>query len=235
VKPAVIAALTAASASRQPVAFAKRLTDGTEFLLPDAGAPEVLNHAAQEALAADRTGTVRIGGEVWFIEARNPAPRIIIIGAVHIAQALVQIAAVVGFATYVIDPRQAFATAERFPNTQFTHEWPDSALGSLCIDARTAIVTLTHDPKLDDPALDAAMKSEAFYIGALGSRKSQAARLDRLRAAGHDKGALARIHGPVGLDIGAIGAAEIALSIMVEILAICRGRAASRRDQSSGA
>jgi len=229
VKSSTLAALKAAHEARHPVAFAKRLTDGAEYLLPDTTAPEPLNLAGIEALNIDRTGIIPIGGENWFIEARNPAPRILIVGAVQIAQPLLPMAALAGFSTYLIDPRQAFATEARFPGAEMTREWPDIAFASLKPDRRSAVVVLTHDPKLDDPALDAALKSEAFYIGALGSRKTHAARLDRLRGAGHAESALMRICGPVGLDIGAVGAAEIALSILAEIVAVRRRRLAPNR------
>ena len=141
----------------------------------------------------------------------------------HIAQALVPVAAQVGWAVTVVDPRRSFATDERFPNVTVSTDWPDEAMDKLRPDVRTAIVTLTHDPKLDDPALDRALKSPAFYIGALGSRRTHAARLGRLRELGHTDESMARIHGPVGLNIEAVTAPEIALSIMAEIIAAHRG------------
>ncbi len=227
--PATIAALSAAAAARRPVAFAKRLTDAAEFILPDPSAGEPLNAAGAAALAADKSDTHVLRGEAWFIEARNPAPRLILVGAVHIAQALVPLATMSGFATVLVDPRRAFASAERFPGAVLNNEWPDLALAALRPDARTAVVTLTHDPKLDDPALDQALRGEAFYIGALGSRKTHAARLQRLAALGHGADALGRIRGPVGLDIGAVTAPEIALSVIAEIVAARRGGGLARR------
>jgi xanthine dehydrogenase accessory factor len=149
-----------------------------------------------------------------------------VVGAVHIAQALAPMALRLGYAVFITDPRRAFATDERFPGLTVSTDWPDEALDAWKPDSRTAIVTLTHDPKLDDPALDRALKSQAFYIGALGSRKTHAARLDRLRALGHDEAALARIQGPVGLNIGAVTAGEIGLSILAQIVAVRRGAAA---------
>lgn len=228
-KATMIAALSEAAVSRRPVAFAKRLSDGAEFLLPDPAAPETLNRAGAAALAADKTEVLTIGAESWFIEARPPSPRLILVGAVHIAQALVPIAGMAGFSVMLVDPRQAFGNALRFPGADIRHEWPDAALDALRPDARTAVVTLTHDPKLDDPALDQALRSEAFYIGALGSRKTHAARLERLRALGHDNSVLPRLHGPVGLNIGAVSAVEIALSIMAEIIAVRRQGDLARR------
>jgi xanthine dehydrogenase accessory factor len=129
----------------------------------------------------------------------------------------------------VVDPRRSFASDERFPDVTISTEWPDDAMDALKPDSRTAIVTLTHDPKLDDPALDRALKSEAFYIGALGSRRTHASRLGRLRELGHDEAALARIRGPVGLNIEAVTAPEIALSILAEIVAVRRGAALAEK------
>ncbi len=220
--PATAAALLAAGRERRAVAFAKRLSDGAEFLLPDPAAPAALNAAGEAALVADKTGTQSFGGEDWFIEARNPPPRLILVGAVHVAQALAPLAEMTGFAVTLVDPRRAFANEARFPGVTLSNDWPDEALDALRPDSRTAIVTLTHDPKLDDPALDRALHSQAFYIGALGSRKTHAGRLQRLAALGHGPDALARIRGPVGLAIGAISAPEIALSIVAEIVAVRR-------------
>jgi len=221
--PSTIAALNLALGQRKPVAFAKNLNTGAEFLLPAADAPTFLNEAGLAALAADKTATHRIAEEDWFIEARNPAPRLILIGAVHIAQALAPLAGMSGFQVILVDPRKAFGNQDRFPGAEIANEWPDTALARLLPDARTAIVTLTHDPKLDDPALDRALKSDAFYIGALGSRKTHASRLERLAALGHPASGLSRIRGPVGLDIGAVTAPEIALSVIAEIVAVRRG------------
>jgi xanthine dehydrogenase accessory factor len=222
-KFSTLTALNDALTARRPVAFAKNLADGTEYLLPDPAAPAALNEAGQAALAADQTGTHEVGVESWFIEARNPAPRLILVGAVHIAQALSPLASMTGFEVVIVDPRRAFGNQDRFPGATIINEWPDVALQSLRPEIRTAIVTLTHDPKLDDPALDEALKSGAFYIGALGSRKTHASRLERLAALGHTPETLTRIHGPVGLNIGAVTAPEIALSVIAEIVATRRG------------
>jgi xanthine dehydrogenase accessory factor len=148
---------------------------------------------------------------------------LVIVGAVHIAQALVQFSTACGYATTVVDPRRSFASDERFPNVTISTAWPDEALDEFRPDSRTAVVTLTHDPKLDDPALDRALKSEAFYIGALGSRRTHAARLKRLRELGHHDNTFSRIRGPVGLNIEAVTAPEIAASIIAEIIGVRRG------------
>ncbi len=232
--PELVRALEAARAEHRPVALATCIAPperaGAEHLLPDPAAPAALNEAAEAALAADQSRTVTIGGEDWFLHAYNPPARLVVVGAVHIAQALVPMAAALGFAVIVVDPRRSFASPERFPNVTILAEWPDDALDSLKLDTRSAVVTLTHDPKLDDPALDRALKSKAFYIGALGSRRTHAARLGRLRTLGHLDSALARIHGPVGLDIEAVTAPEIALSILAQLVAVRRGAAAARKE-----
>jgi xanthine dehydrogenase accessory factor len=222
VTPALLAALQAARADKRAVALATRLPDGAQVLLPNPDYPE-LAEPARQALAAEKSGTYAVGNTTWFLHAYNPPARIVIVGAVHIAQALVPLAVQLAYGIVVVDHRRAFATDERFPGVTVSGEWPDDAMDALRPDSRTAIVTLTHDPKLDDPALDRALKSEAFYIGALGSRRTHASRLERLRALGHDETALARIRGPVGLNVGAVSAPEIALSILAQIVAVRRG------------
>jgi xanthine dehydrogenase accessory factor len=222
VTPQTAAALLRAQTGGRPLVLATRLPDGAQFLLPDPAAPSALAQAAAAALAADQSRTVELSGESWFLHVHAPAHRLLIVGAVHIAQALAPMAAIAGLAVTVLDPRRGFATAERFPNVTLHHAWPDEALETLRPDARTAVVTLTHDPKLDDPALDRALRSPAFFIGALGSRKTHAARLDRLAALGHDPASLSRIRGPAGLALGAVTAPEIALSILAELIAVRR-------------
>ncbi len=221
--PQIRAALTAARGEKRPVVLATRLPDGEQILLPDAQAAVALNEAAARALQRDESSTVALGNEEWFLHAFNPPMRLIIVGAVHIAQALVPMAAQLGLSIIVVDPRRSFASDDRFPNVSISTDWPDEAMDALQPDSRSAVVTLTHDPKLDDPALDRALRSPAFYIGSLGSRKTHAARLGRLRELGHDEPALARIRGPVGLNIEAVTAPEIALSILAEVIAVRRG------------
>ena len=152
----------------------------------------------------------------------NPPLRLIVVGAVHIAQALVPMASLTGYDVTVVDPRRAFASDARFPGVAVRQDWPDEALEELRPDARAAVITLTHDPKLDDPALDVALRSDAFYIAALGSKRTHAARLERLAGLGHDAATLGRIFGPAGLPIGAVSPAEIALSIMAEMTQVLR-------------
>jgi xanthine dehydrogenase accessory factor len=223
--PDTLAALEQAKRDKRPVVLATQLPSGQQRLLPDQNAPEDLNEAATRALQRDESGTVKLHDTDYFLHAYNPPLRLIVVGAVHIAQALVPFAVPCGFAVTVVDPRRSFASDDRFPNVAISTDWPDEALQHFAPDSRTAIVTLTHDPKLDDPALDHALKSRAFYIGALGSRKTHAARLQRLRNLGHQDDALARIRGPVGLSIAAVTAPEIALSIIAEIVAVRRNAA----------
>jgi xanthine dehydrogenase accessory factor len=178
--------------------------------------------AVDAAMRDDRSATVETEAGPVFIEVFNPSLRCLIVGAVHIAQPLAQMAALAGYAVTIIDPRSAFASESRFPGVALSTEWPDDAFLALKPDRRTAIVTLTHDPKIDDPALTAALRSQAFYVGALGSKKTHAARCGRLVEAGFAERDLARIHGPVGLDIGALSPAEIAVSILAQVTATLR-------------
>lgn len=173
--------------------------------------------AAERARNEDRGRIVETDGRRIFIQVFNPPRRLIIVGAVHIAQPLIPMARLTGYNVTVIDPRGAWATPERFPDIEIDSRWPDEALEELKPDLRTAVVTLTHDPKLDDPALTVALRSKAFYIGALGGKKTAGKRADRLTEAGFGPDDFARIRGPVGLDIGAVSPAEIAVSIVGQI------------------
>ena len=174
--------------------------------------------AVDARLRSDRSGVE----EGQFIAVHNPPLRLIVVGAVHIAQSLLEMARACGYAPVLIDPRGAFGSAARFPGEVIVEDWPDEAMVRLAPDARTAVVTLTHDPKLDDPALAAALRSGAFYVGCLGSKRTHAKRVERLVALGFSAGEIGRLHAPVGLDIGAVGPAEIALSVMAEITQVLR-------------
>ena len=224
-KSATLARLQAERAAKRAVVLLTRLSDGAQLLWPGDEMPVELVEASKAALGSEEAGNVTLGDETWFIHPHNPPLRIIVVGAVHIAQAMAPMASPLGFSMVVVDPRRAFASEERLPGISLSTDWPDEAMAALAPDARTAVVTLTHDPKLDDPALDAALKSEAFYIGALGSRRTHAKRVARLTELGHGAEAMGRIHAPVGLNIEAITAPEIALSIMAEIVAARRGAA----------
>ncbi|MDF1793296.1 MAG: XdhC family protein [Thalassobaculaceae bacterium] len=186
--------------------------------------PEPVVKEARERLRDNKSGVAEIGGGRWFFDCHNPPLRLIIIGAVHISQTLVPMAAIAGYEVIVVDPRASFATAERFPNVTLIDDWPDEAMEALKPDNRTAVVTLTHDPKLDDPALEIALKSDAFYITCLGSRRTHAKRVERLKAMGFDEATISRIYAPAGLDIGAVSPAEIALSVLAELTAVLHAK-----------
>jgi xanthine dehydrogenase accessory factor len=219
-------AVLAARAAHRPVAVVSNLDTGEQALVyPDAveGALALSDEAVaavRQAIADDRSGRLpadAAGNAPLFAQVSNPAKRLIVVGAVHIAQPLVVMAQTAGYAVTIVDPRGAFATKDRFPGVELSEDWPDDALVKLAIDTRTAVVTLTHDPKLDDPALMVALRSPAFYIGSLGSKRTHARRGERLTEAGLGETEIGRIHAPIGLDIGAKSPAEIAISILGQI------------------
>ena len=215
--PDLLAELVAARAARVARAYVIDLQTWARKLMAEG------HDAAVDArLRADRSGLDEDGR---FIGVQNPGLRLIVVGAVHIAQPLVLMARAAGYAPTLIDPRGSFGSAERFPGETILDDWPDAALAALAPDARTAIVTLTHDSKLDDPAILAALASPCFYLGCLGSTRTLAKRLDRLRAAAVSEADIARIHAPVGLNIGAKTPAEIAVSILAQITQVLRGGA----------
>ena len=203
--------VTEARARRRPLAVLTNLESWAKRLSPP-------NEALAARFRADQSGVE--GAE--FVAIHNPPLRMIVVGAVHIAQALVPMARSCGYDCLIVDPRGAFATEDRFPGHRISTDWPDAALTAFGIDGRTAVVTLTHDPKLDDPALKVALASDAFYIGCLGSTRTHAKRIARLTEAGFSPAALARLHAPVGLAIGARTPAEIALSILAQITSVLR-------------
>jgi xanthine dehydrogenase accessory factor len=208
-----LAALVAARAARRQVAAVVNLATGARRLADGRG-DDPLAGAIRARLRADRSG---IEEGAWFVAVHNPPLRLVVVGAVHIAQPLVAMARLTGYDPVLVDPREAFGSAARFPGETILHDWPDEALAALGLDSRTAVVTLTHDPKLDDPAIRAALASEVFYLGCLGSMRTHAKRVARLTEAGYGPETIARIHAPVGLDIGASSPAEIAVSILAEI------------------
>ena len=210
----LLADLVAARAAQEPVGYAVDTAAWTRSLVHPGEA------LAGERFAADRSG---FEGET-FVAIHNPPLRLVVVGGVHVAQPLVAMARLAGYAPTVVDPREAFASPDRFPGTALRHDWPDEALTALGLDARCAVVMLTHDPKLDDPALGVALRSPAFYVGALGSTRTHARRLARLGEAGLGERELGRLHAPIGLDIGAASPAEIAVAILAEMTARLRGR-----------
>jgi xanthine dehydrogenase accessory factor len=221
-----LAALQDARAKRRAVTLATRLSDAAEALiyLDSADGPlasdAAIVSAARRAMEVGKSETVDIGGQKIFLNVYVPPPRLIIVGAVHIAQSLAPMATMLEFDVTVVDPRGAWATAQRFPGVNVIQDWADEAFQAMGLDVSTAVVTLTHDPKLDDPALEAALKSDVFYVGALGSRRTHAKRKERLAEAGITDEQFARIHGPIGLNIGARSPAEIAVSILGQIIEV---------------
>jgi xanthine dehydrogenase accessory factor len=219
----VLKAMNAARRSRRAGIMVTRLSDGDQrFVEGVAIGADPLGLELESALRRGKSGVVRLEDVDYFLTVQEPSPRLTLIGAVHISQALAPMARIVGLDVTIIDPRTAFATPERFPDTPVIAQWPDEPLAAQPPDRYTAICLLTHDPKIDDPALAIALRSECFYIGALGSAKTHARRLERMRAQGFEEEALARIHAPIGLDIGAVSPAEIAVSIIGEIVAALR-------------
>lgn len=225
-KLALLSALNTKISAREPVALLTDIASGEARLVtPPVADDDPHAEALREAFRTGKSGMVAEGAA--FLNVHLPPVKLVITGAVHISQALAEIARVAGLDCTIIDPRTAFATEERFKGIRVLGEWPDEALPKLGIDRFTAFVALTHDPKIDDPGLRAALRAGCFYIGALGSRKTHAKRVERLEAAGFSPDDIARIHAPVGLDIGAVSPAEIAVSIVAEIIGAMRSK---RRD-----
>ena len=219
----LLVALNAERAARRPCVLVTDLESGTQRLVAaEAAAGDPMEPVLEPALRSGKSAPVEHDGRSYFLTVQTPAIRLVLIGAVHISQALAPIARIADFDVTIIDPRTAFATPERFPDTTVIAEWPDAVLDRAPLDRYSAIALLTHDPKIDDPALERALRAECFYIGALGSRKTQTKRAERMRALGFNEAALARIHGPIGLDIGAVSPAEIAVSILGEIIGALR-------------
>lgn len=213
ISEAILARICAARAERKPLAYVvetlgwdRRLSGPEEF---------------PERFRADKSGFE--ADESTFVSVFNPPLRLVVVGAVHVAQALMPMARLAGFDATLVDPRDAFGSSMRFPGEKIVGDWPDEALRAHGLDARTAVVTLTHDPKLDDPAIIEALGSDVFYLGCLGSSRTHGKRIERLKAAGMDDAGLARIHAPVGLAIGARTPAEIAVSILAELIEVLRG------------
>lgn len=238
-----LAALNAARTARRPVALVTELEGGAQRVVePHALAGDPLADVIAERLRLGKGALVQHEGRDVFVAVQVPPVRLLAIGAVHISQALATMAALADLDVTVVDPRTAFATPERFPGVAVLADWPDDVLPRLGLDAFTAVALLTHDPKIDDQALVAALRARCFYIGALGSRKTHGRRLERMREHGFDDADFARIHAPIGLDIGAVSPAEIAVSILGEIIAAKRGKpprgtssGASARGQATGA
>ena len=210
----MLAELVAARAAREPLAYEVNINSGHRALR---------RNKYPDRLRMDRSGFEEDGET--FVAVHNPPLRLIVVGAVHIAQALVPMARIAGYDPAIVDPRDAFASDARFPGETILTDWPDEAVAKLGLDTRTAIVLLTHDPKLDDPALQAALEADVFYIGALGSKRTHAKRVERMTSVGFTDAQISRIHGPIGLDIGATDPSEIAVAILAQMTAVLRGKA----------
>lgn len=217
----LLAALNAERAARRAAVVVTELATGAQRLATAATlASDPLGAEIAAALAARRSGKAAEGSV--FLAVDVPPPRMLVIGAVHISQALAPMARLAGFDLTILDPRTAFATPERFPDVPVIAEWPEEALPAYGLDPFTALVALTHDPKIDEPAIAAALRAECFYVGALGSRRTHAKRVERLAAAGLSQEALAHIHAPIGMDIGASSPAEIAVAVLAEVIRALR-------------
>ena len=221
----LLGALVAARQKKQPAVLVRGLTTGKHCVLMRqeslgdiADIDPVVVDAARKALDSDGARTIEAEGERYLVQTLASKARMLIVGAVHIAQSLIPMAMQVGYEIVLIDPRTAFANPERFPNIRIDNRWPHEAMSDLDLDARTAVVALSHDPKIDEPTLQAAMDSNVFYIGVLGSKGNHAKRLERLAAAGYSQEQLSRVHGPIGLSLGGRSPAEIAVAILAEVI-----------------
>jgi xanthine dehydrogenase accessory factor len=223
VKLETLTVVNAERAARRPVIVVTDIAGGEQRLVKAADfAADPLHAELSKQLRMGKSAMIEVDGKKLFLNVYAPTARLVIIGAVHISQALAPLARSLDYDVTVIDPRTAFASPERFPDVSLVAEWPDVALPPLNIDYYTAFVAVTHDPKIDDPALLHAFERGCFYIGALGSRKTHAKRGDRLKAQGVSEADFARIKAPIGLNIGAVSPSEIAVSIMAEITAELR-------------
>jgi xanthine dehydrogenase accessory factor len=235
-KQHTLAELNSERAARRAVIVITDVLNGEQRLVKAADiASDPLHAELDKQLRMGKSAMIEVDSKRLFLNVYAPTARLVIIGAVHISQALAPLAQSLGYDVFVVDPRTAFASPERFPDVPLFADWPDVALPPLNVDRYTAFVAVTHDPKIDDPALLHALSRDCFYIGALGSRKTHAKRLDRLKAQGASDEALARIRAPIGLAIGAVSPSEIAVSIMAEITAILRLPAEARPKAKSAA
>ncbi len=227
--PRLLKELNAERRARRAAILVTDLSDGRDRLVRegDAVAGELGQHL-DKAFRTARSGSVEVDGRTFFLNVHVPPPRLVVIGAVHISQALAPMARIAGLDVEIIDPRTAFATPERFPDTPLHAEWPETVLQTRPLDAYSAVAAVTHDPKIDDFPLKAALDAGCFYVGALGSRRTHATRLSRLAALGVSEDRLATIRAPIGLDIGASSPAEIAVAVLAEVIGALRTRKTER-------
>lgn len=215
----ILKALNEERRARRAAVLVTDLGSGAQRLVKAADiATDPMVETLDKQLCMGKSASVEIDGKTYFLTVQAPPARLVVIGAVHVSQALAAMARLVDFDVTVVDPRTAFASEERFPDVRVIAEWPDKVLPEIGLDAYTGIAALTHDPKIDDPALKLALAANCFYIGALGSKKTHAKRVERLTGAGFSPEQIGRIHAPIGLDIGAVSPAEIAVSVLGEIV-----------------
>ena len=230
----LLSELNAERAARRAAILVTDLADGSGRLVREGDSiGGALGEALASAFRSGKSGTVEIDGKNLFLNVHVPPPRLVVIGAVHISQALAPMAHIAGFDMEIVDPRTAFATAERFPGVVLLAEWPEPVLSKRPLDAYTALAALTHDPKIDDWPLKAALDAGCFYVGALGSRKTHAKRRERLVEAGVSTEAFERIHAPIGLDIGASSPEEIAVAVLAQIISGFRSRGLTTREAAA--
>ena len=226
--------LNEARAARRAAMLVKDIGTGENLVLEEGNLPPPgLEEAVAKAFRTGKSGSIEGAGKLWFLNVHLPPPRLVAIGAVHISQALAPMARIAGFDMEIVDPRTAFATAERFPDVPLHAEWPEPVLNERPLDAYTALAALTHDPKIDDWPLKAALDAGCFYVGALGSRKTHAKRRERLVEAGVSTEAFERIHAPIGLDIGASSPEEIAVAVLAQIISGFRSRGLTVREAAA--
>lgn len=219
----LLAHLNEARRERRAAVLITAMEGGEQrFVTPDQFGADPLSEDLDGALRAGKSRLVEHEGKSYFLTVQVPPVRLVVIGAVHISQALAPMARLAGFDMVIVDPRTAFATPERFPEVEVIADWPETVLPPMKIDRYTGICCFTHDPKIDDPALEQALRADCFYIGALGSRKTHGKRVERLQAKGFSDEAIARIRAPIGLDIGAVTPIEIAVSVLGEIILALR-------------
>ena len=233
-QPDILKSLNVARRARRAVVLVTDLQDGTARIVEEGASVEgELGDAIAKAIRTGNSGSTSVEGRSFFLNAHLPSPRLVVIGAVHISQALAPMARIAGYPVEIIDPRTAFATPDRFPGVQLHAEWPQDVLTREPLDSYTALTAVTHDPRIDDLALKAALDARCFYVGALGSRKTHAKRVERLLAMGATPDHIARIHAPIGLDIGAASPAEIAVAVLAQIIHAFRSRGLAAKGEGA--
>ncbi len=232
--PDTLKSLNAARRARRAVVLVTDLAGGPDRLIGEGERVDgELGAAIAKGFRTGQSGSVEADGKTLFLNVHLPSPRLMVIGAVHISQALAPMAEIAGYPVEIVDPRTAFATAERFPHVTLHAEWPQDVLARRPLDGYTALAAVTHDPKIDDFALKAALDAGCFYVGALGSRKTHARRVERLLALGATNAQIERIHAPIGLDIGAASPAEIAVAVLAEVIRALRSRGREAKGEAA--